>query len=59
MNGFNVMFPIGFDAFGLPAENAAIKRNIHPRTWTYSNIDRMNEVFTAALKEIIRALEVL
>jgi leucyl-tRNA synthetase len=41
MRGYNVFFPIGFDAFGLPAENAAIKHGIHPRKWTYDNIDRM------------------
>lgn len=43
MNGYNVFFPVGFDAFGLPAENAAIKRNVHPKDWTYANIDRMRD----------------
>jgi len=41
MQGYNVLFPMGFDAFGLPAENAAIKNNIHPKTWTFANIERM------------------
>ncbi|RME08152.1 MAG: leucine--tRNA ligase, partial [Anaerolineae bacterium] len=43
MRGYNVMFPMGFDAFGLPAEGAAIKHNIHPKEWTYANIERMRK----------------
>ncbi len=41
MRGENVFFPVGFDAFGLPAENAAIKSGVHPATWTMRNIERM------------------
>jgi len=45
MQGLNVMFPMGFDSFGLPAENAAIDRGVHPATWTAQNIERMRTQF--------------
>ncbi len=45
MRGFNVLFPMGFDAFGLPAENAAIKNHVHPAKWTIENIAQMRRQY--------------
>ncbi|MDQ3549481.1 MAG: leucine--tRNA ligase, partial [Chloroflexota bacterium] len=45
MRGHNVLFPMGFDAFGLPAENAAIRNNIHPAKWTFDNIRQMRQQY--------------
>ena len=43
MNGYNVLYPMGWDAFGMPAENAAIKNEVHPSKWTYENIIYMKK----------------
>ena len=54
MRGYNVMFPMGFDGFGLPAENAAIDRGIHPAKWTYANIDTHADARCGSMGAIVR-----
>ncbi len=46
-SGFNVLHPFGWDSFGMPAENAAIKHKLHPKKWTYENIDYMRDELEA------------
>ena len=61
MNGHNVLYPTGFDAFGLPAENAAIQRNINPRDWTEDNIKQMTKQLksTGAMFDWSRAISTI
>ena len=47
MNGYNVLMPMGWDAFGMPAENAAMANNVPPAQWTYANIDHMKQQMQA------------
>ena len=51
MNGFNVLHPIGWDSFGMPAENAAIEHKSHPYKWTVENINRMRAENTVGQAE--------
>lgn len=59
MTGKNVLFPIGFDAFGLPAENAAIKRGLNPRVWTEENMAHMREQIASMGASFDRSREVV
>ena len=52
MRGYNTFFPVGFDAFGLPAENAAIQNNVPPARWTAQNIDYMRAQLQLSLIHI-------
>ena len=53
MKGFEVLHPMGWDAFGMPAENAAMEKKVHPGTWTWANIETMK----AQLKRLGFALD--